>query len=94
MTAITVIAFSTDQQFWRAQSRHIQAARTDATGAFRLRGLPPGDYFVVAVDGVEQGEWFDPAYLEQARAARRRITLTEGEKKTQDLRGPGASSAR
>ena len=32
---------------------------------YRLRGLPPGDYFVVAVDDVEQGEWFDPSYLEQ-----------------------------
>jgi hypothetical protein len=90
MTAITVIAFSTDQQFWRAQSRHIQTSRTDAAGAFRLRGLPPGDYFIVAVDGVEQGEWFDPAYLEQARNGATRITLRDGETKAQDLRGPGA----
>jgi hypothetical protein len=90
MPAITVIAFSTDQQYWRAQSRQIQAVRTDATGAFRLRALPPGDYFIVAVDGVEQGEWFDPAYLEQARAAATRLTVREGEKKTQDLRGPAA----
>ena len=74
MTAITVIAFSTEQQFWRAQSRHILTSRTDAAGAFRLRELPPGDYFVVAVDGVEQGEWFDPAYLEQARNGATRIT--------------------
>ena len=51
----------------RATSR---PSRTDAAGAFRLRGLPPGDYFIVAVDDVEQGEWFDPAYLEQARGAR------------------------
>ena len=62
-----MIAFSSDQQYWRAQSRHIQTSRSDATGAFHLRALPPGDYFIVAVDGVEQGEWFDPAYLEQAR---------------------------
>jgi hypothetical protein len=90
MTAITVIAFSTDQQYWRAQSRQIQAVRTDSTGAYRLRGLPPGDYFIVAADGVEQGEWFDPAYLEQARAGAARLTVREGDKKTQDLRGPGA----
>ncbi len=88
MTGITVIAFSSDQQYWRAQSRHIQAARTDSTGAFRLRGLPAGDYLIVAVDGVEQGEWFDPAYLDQARAGAGHVTLNEGEKKTLDLRGP------
>jgi carboxypeptidase family protein len=85
MTAITVIAFSTDQQYWRAQSRQIQTARTDATGAYRLRGLPPGDYFILAVDGVEQGEWFDPAFLEQARAGAGRLTVREGETKAQDL---------
>ena len=89
IAALTVIAFSTDQQFWRAQSRHITTSRTDAGGAFRLRALPPGDYFLIATDNVEQGEWFDPAYLEQAKAGATRLTLTEGEKKVQDLRGPG-----
>ncbi len=91
LTAITVIVFSSDPQYWRAQSLHIQAARTDTSGTFRLRGLPAGDYLIVAVEDVEQGEWFDPAYLEQARTGARHLTLSEGEKKTQDLRGPGAS---
>jgi hypothetical protein len=85
MSGITVIAFSSDPQFWRAQSRHIQAVRTDSSGMFHLRALPPGDYLIVAVDGVEQGEWFDPAYLEQARPGASHLTLTEGEQKTQDL---------
>jgi hypothetical protein len=89
MAALTVIAFTADQQFWRAQSRHITTSRTDAAGAFRLRALPPGDYFVIATDNVEQGEWFDPAYLDQAKAGATRLTLSEGEKKVQDLRGPG-----
>lgn len=86
--ALTVIVFPTDPQYWRAQSRHIQTARTDAAGAFRLRALPPGDYLIVATDNVEQGEWFDPAYLEQARATATRVTVTEGEKKTLDLKAP------
>jgi hypothetical protein len=86
--ALTVVAFSTDPQHWRAQSRRIQAVRTDQSGAFRIRNLPAGEYFLIASDDVEQGEWFDPAYLEQASAGGRRISLSEGEKKTQDLRGP------
>jgi carboxypeptidase family protein len=89
MPGMTVIAFSSDPQYWRAQSRHIQAARTDQTGAYRIRNLPAGDYLIVAVDDVEQGEWFDPAYLEQARTAARHVSITEGEKKAQDLRAPG-----
>ena len=88
--ALTVIAFSTDQQHWRAQSRRIQAVRTDQSGTFRLRNLPPGDYLLIASDDVEQGEWFDPAYLEQARAGAKQLSISEGEKKTLDLRGPSA----
>ncbi|HEV3139456.1 MAG TPA: carboxypeptidase regulatory-like domain-containing protein, partial [Vicinamibacterales bacterium] len=59
----TVLAFPTDATMWRAQSRQIQTTRPDQTGQFRIRGLPPGDYFLVAVDPAEQGEWFDPTYL-------------------------------
>jgi len=90
MTAITVIAFSTDQQLWRPHSRQIQVARTDQAGAYHIRSLPPGDYLVIAVDDVEQGEWFDPAYLEEMRPAAKKVSLTEGEKKSEDLRGPAA----
>src|SRR5262245_22101955 len=87
---LRVMGFSTDRQYWRAQSRHIQTARTDATGAYRIRGLPAGDYLVIAVDDVEQGEWYDPAYLEQAQAGAKALSLNEGQKTTQDLKGPGA----
>jgi protocatechuate 3,4-dioxygenase beta subunit len=88
----TVIAFSSDQQYWRPQSRGIQAVRTDQSGVFRLRNLPPGDYNVVVVDSVEQGQWFDPSYLEEISAGAKRISLSEGEQKTQDLRSPGPSA--
>ena len=88
LSGFTVIVFSSEPQFWGAQSRHIRATRTDTAGTFRVSGMPPGDYLAVAVDAVEQGEWFDPAYLEQIRPGARQITINEGEKKTQDLRGP------
>ncbi len=86
--AVTVIAFSSDPQHWRAQSRRISAVRSDQSGAYHIRNLPPGDYLIVAVDDVEQGEWFDPAYLDRVKAEAQRISISEGEKKTQDLRGP------
>lgn len=85
---VTVIAFSIDQQYWHAQSRQIQAVRVDERGVFRLRGLPPGDYSVAAVDDVEQGEWFDPAYLDGIRTGAKRFSLSEGESATLDLKGP------
>src|SRR5262249_53583383 len=86
--AITVIAFSTDPQFWRAQSRHIQASRTNQNGTYHLRNLPAGDYFVYVTDNVDQGEWFDPSFLEQARNVSTRVSISEGEKKTLDLSVP------
>ncbi len=88
---LTVIAFPQDDRLWQPLSRQIATARTDATGAYRFGILPAGDYFVVAVDDVEQGEWFDPAFLEQVRDAAVKLTIGDGEQRTQDLKAPTGS---
>jgi hypothetical protein len=82
----TVLAFSTDSSFWRPLSRQIATARPDQTGQYRIRTLPPGEYYVVTVDPAEQGEWFEAAYLEDHRIGAQRVTLTEGDSKTVDFR--------
>jgi hypothetical protein len=82
----TVLAFSTDSSFWRPLSRQIMTARPDQTGKYRIRGLPPGEYYVATVDPAEQGEWFEATYLDEHRAGAARITLGEGDVKTQDFR--------
>jgi hypothetical protein len=82
----TVLAFPTDASLWRPQARQIMTARPDQTGLYKMRGLPPGDYYLVAVDPAEQGEWFDPAYLDEHRAGAQHVALGEGDVKTQDLR--------
>ena len=86
VTEFTVLAFSTDASTWRAQSRQIMTARPDQTGMFKIRGLPAGEYYLVTVDPAEQGEWFEPAYLDQHRAGAARLTLSDGDVKTQDFR--------
>jgi hypothetical protein len=60
ITEFTVLAFPTDNTLWRPQARQIMTARPDQTGQYQMRGLPPGDYYVTAVDPTEQGEWFEP----------------------------------
>ncbi len=60
----------------------------NARSAYRLAQLPPGDYFVVAVDEVEQGEWFDPAFLLLVRDRTTKASVAEGEQRTQDLKAP------
>jgi hypothetical protein len=81
----TVLAFSTDSSLWRAQSRQIATTRPDQTGQYRIRTLPPGSYYVVTVDPAEQGEWFEPSYLDEQRNGAARVTLSEGDVKTQNF---------
>ena len=82
----TVLAFSTDSSLWRPQSRQIMTARPDQTGKYRIRGLPRGEYYLAAVDPAEQGEWFEPAYLDEHRVGAARVTLSDGDTKTQDFK--------
>ena len=86
VTEYTVLAFSTNTATWRPQSRQIATARPDQTGMFKVRNLPAGDYYLVTVDPSEQGEWFEPAYLDQHRGGATRVTLGDGDTKTQDFR--------
>ena len=83
-----VIAFPSDEKLWMPQSRQIVTGRTDASGAYKLGTLPAGDYLVIAMDeaDVEQGEWFDPAFLDQIKDKATRVKVGEGEQKTQDLK--------
>jgi uncharacterized protein (DUF2141 family) len=85
-TDYSVIVFSSDQQYWMPQSRRIVSVRPGTDGKFTVRNLPPGDYQIAAVTDVEPGSWFDPEFLQQLRPASVRVTLAEGDKKTQDLR--------
>jgi hypothetical protein len=82
----TVIVFSSDNRFWTPQSRRIQAARPATDGRFSFHDLPAGDYRLAAVADVEPGLWFSPAFLRQLIGASTTVTLTEGDRKTQDLK--------
>jgi hypothetical protein len=82
----TVLAFPTDSTLWRPQARQIMTARPDQTGQYRIRGLPPGEYYLATVDPTEQGEWFEPAYLDDHRAGAARVTLGDGDLKTHDFK--------
>ena len=86
VTEYTILAFPTDSSLWRPQARQIMTARPDQNGKYQMRGLPPGDYLITAIDPAEPGEWFEPAFLDQQRGGAARLTLGEGDVKSQDFR--------
>ena len=55
-------------------------------GKFTLRNLLPGEYLLAAVTDIDNGEWLDPAFLDQIAPNALKLSLAEGEKKTQDIR--------
>jgi len=80
------VLFPTTSALWLPQSRRIQGVRPAADGAFTFPGLPPGDYLLAAIDDVEPGEWFDPAFLQRLLPTAMKLTIAEGEQKVQDIR--------
>ena len=83
----TVVVFSEDAQQWSLpMTRWVTGSRPDQEGRFRVRNLPPGGYYAVALDYVEQGSWGDPELLERLKAHAKRFTLREGGTETLDLK--------
>jgi hypothetical protein len=81
----SVVFFSVDRLRWTLRSRRVHAVQPAIDGTFRVRGLPPGEYFVVADPIVDPGTPVDAAYLEQLAALASRVTLARGEKRRVDL---------
>jgi hypothetical protein len=81
-----IVAYAADRSFWMPQSRRVRSVRPGTTGRFTLSGLPPGDYYICALTDVENNRLSTPEFLEPLIQASLKISLAEGEKKTQDLR--------
>ena len=82
----TVVFFPADDKRWNPGSRYLRTARPDQDGRFKIVGLPPGEYNVLAVDRLDQGQNTDPEYLERISSRASRFTLMDRETKTLDLR--------
>jgi hypothetical protein len=82
----TAIAFSQDRDKWKTSSRYQGSGRPDQDGRFKIGGLPPGDYYVVAIDKIEPGQSTDPDFLEAIRTKATAVTIHEGESRTVDLK--------
>ena len=88
-TAI-VLAFPVDPTRWSgygASPRNLKSALTSRTGVYTFDHLPPGDYYVVAIDPAEAEGWQDPTRLEALASEATKLTVAAGDTpKTLDLR--------
>jgi hypothetical protein len=84
-----IIAFPTERAHrsgTTVRPRRLQQATADTSGGFTLNNLPAGDYFVAAIPIARSELWRDPKFLDQLTRSATRITLTQGESRTIDLR--------
>jgi hypothetical protein len=78
-----VIVFAADASKWTTPSRFVRAIRADADGRFQIRGLPPGErYLVAALDYLEAGEEQDRRLLERLRNRATSVSLGDGEQRS------------
>jgi hypothetical protein len=83
----SVVAFPVEKHQWsRYGLTPLTIASTSFAGPrYALTGLPPGEYFVVAVDAAFGGAWRDPAWLDTASRVATRVTLKWEDPVTIDL---------
>ena len=65
--------------------RFTRTVRPNQEGRYEIRGLPAGDYLIVAVPTLEFGHEWDPAFRKQAEPTAKRFRLTHGQRATLDL---------
>jgi hypothetical protein len=83
---LSLVLFSADRAQWFQQSRRLrQPVRAASDGRFEFVGLPAGEYYLAALTDFEPDDWFDPVFLDQIVPAAIRVTLKDGEKKTQGI---------
>jgi hypothetical protein len=88
-TRARVIAFSIDREQWYPQSRFVRSVSNFVQGAYSLRGLPTGTYFVAATLDPPPGEgWTDPVFLDSIRGFAKVVVVGEGQQQSLNLQLP------
>jgi hypothetical protein len=82
----TVMVFAQDRERWRTNTRYRGIGRPDQDGRYKIRALPPGDYYAIALDYVDLAESDDPELLERLSTKSTPFTVGAGETRVLDLK--------
>jgi hypothetical protein len=77
-----VIVFPTDQQRWRdygRSPRFLRSVPMSIKGTYTFDHLPPGDYYVIAIEGIDGEGWRDPKVLQSLANRAERLTVAAGQ---------------
>jgi hypothetical protein len=77
-----IVVFGVDRETWFPGSRWVKMAPAERDGAFKVTALPPGDYWIAALDRPDgSGDLEDPDVLQEI--ASRAVRLTLGARQSQ-----------
>jgi hypothetical protein len=83
---VQVVVFPTNRERWYIGSQYVQAHFSNEIGSFTITSLPPGDYYVVAIDSdeneLQRRESEKIELFDSLVGSAQRITLGEGQTAT------------
>lgn len=82
----SVAIFSASRQYWTLPSRRVIHARTGVDGTYEIRGLPDGEYFVVAMNDLASEDLLTFEFLEGLVGTATRVAIKDRSRVSQDLR--------
>jgi len=81
-----VLLFTAERDLWTVRTvRCIRSLRASEKGVYSVRGVQPGDYYLVAIPDADMGDYPDPRMLDSLTHIATRIAMGPSERKTQDL---------
>jgi beta-lactamase regulating signal transducer with metallopeptidase domain len=81
-----VVLFAEDETRWTPSSRFIMSALSSQAGQFRLKDVPAGDYYAVALQGLPFRAWTDSDVLVRLQSVATKLKVNEGEQKVISIR--------